>query len=1123
MQDGLAGALRTFADGVKAKCAANAEGEAEAQLSAPVSVLFESLGKVLHGSVVAKAESRTHNRLGIPDFAVVVQNALTGYVELKAPGHGADTSRYKGRDKVQWERFKAQPNILYTDGNEWCLYQNGEPAERLLCFSKDITKHGAKGVTDADAEHFRSIVTRFFAWQPIVPEDPKAQAALLAPLCRLLREDVLDALDNSDSPLRGLAKDWRQLLFPDADDERFADSYAQTVTFALLLARSESADVSDVSAAIAKLDAGHALLSRALQVLTDSKARVEIEHSLHILQRVINAFPKSAMRHDPGKGEDPWLYFYEHFLSAYDPKLRKDSGVYYTPVQVVKCQVALVDDLLRSRLGRQGGLAHKDVITLDPAVGTGTYLLGVIDHALDAVKAAQGPGAVPAKASALASNLYGFELMTGPYAVSELRVTRALKDRGATLPKDGVGIYLTDTLESPRGDPPNLPQYLQPIAVQHEKALHVKDKKAVIVCLGNPPYDRHDAVNYVGNNVALSERSRTGGWVRWGEGTTRDREGNLQSAGILRDFIEPVREAHHGGDLKNLYNLYIYFWRWALWKVFQHTSGKAEHNAGVVSFITASSYIRGDAFVGMREMLRRLCHDVWIIDLGGEGRGTRQDDNVFNIQTPVAICIALREGKKDPDRPATVRYASIQGTREEKYAKLAAVGAFADLQWKTCPTEWHAPLRPAGTGPYFSWPLLTDLMPWQSNGVQCKRTWPIGPFDDLLKRRWKALLVSEDRGKAMKESGDRTAALKIDMLLTPDEWPDRLTPIGKLGKGTAMPPTVAYAYRSFDRQRLIADARLIARPRPGLWLAHSNRQVYLSSLFTQPLGVGPAAIVSAHIPDLDTFRGSFGAKASFPLYRDAAAKEANILPGFLSLWGKKIKREITAESFAAYIYALLGHPGFVERFWDELEDCQLRAPLTLDAKLFDRAVELGSRLLFLHTYGERFKPKGQRTGEVPSGSARVQNAISDKPADYPEDFKYIEPSETLHVGTGTIVHVSPRVWDYQVSGLYVVRSWLGYRMKDRKGKKSSPLDDIHPERWTSEFTDELLRLLSILEHSIQMHPDLAALLEKICAGPLLLASELPSVPEALRKPPRAADQQGLFGDRDDSEEDVEEE
>ena len=129
------------------------------------------------------------------------------------------------------------------------------------------------------------------------------------------------------------------------------------------------------------------------------------------------------------------------------------AGVYYTPVEVVRAQVRLVDDLLTNRLGRRLGFANSDVITLDPAVGTGTYLLGVIEHALARVGKEQGPGAVPTQASSLARRLYGFEVMVGPYAVSELRASRALTDRGGDLPTEGTGVYLADTLDSPDAEP----------------------------------------------------------------------------------------------------------------------------------------------------------------------------------------------------------------------------------------------------------------------------------------------------------------------------------------------------------------------------------------------------------------------------------------------------------------------------------------------------------------------------------------------------------------------------------------------------------------------------------------------------------------------------------------------
>ena len=162
--------------------------------------------------------------------------------------------------------------------------------------------------------------------------------------------------------------------------------------------------------------------------------------------------------------------------------------------------------------------------------------------------------------------------------MSELRVSRALRDNEATLPAEGTHIYLTDTLESPHAEPPPDAVYSEAHAEQHRRALKVKSKVPVIVCLGNPPYDRHEADD--------SNKARTGGWVRWGDGGERT---------ILRDFLDPATDAGHGVHVKNLYNLYVYFWRWALWKVFEQD---AAEGPGIVSFISASSYLDGDASLG---------------------------------------------------------------------------------------------------------------------------------------------------------------------------------------------------------------------------------------------------------------------------------------------------------------------------------------------------------------------------------------------------------------------------------------------------------------------------------------------------------------------------------------------
>ena len=733
-------ALRDFANAVTAKTRQITSGAPEDQLRAPFESFMTIAAEALGWDVVCTGETPLPDHLGRPDYAVHRNQLLAGYVELKAPGIGATSSRFKRHDRDQFKRFSLIPNILYTDGNEWGLYRGGELVDRVVHLSGDISLDGGKAATLQDAQAVERVLRDFLLWEPFIPFDGQGRidlqrfAEMLAPLCRMLRNDVAYALKRPTSPLVQLAHDWRQLLFPHASDDQFADAYAQTVTFALLLGRSEDADNTlTLQSAEDALAHQHNLLARALHVLTDPRVRAEIAASLNLLLRVIAAVPAVALT---TPGDDPWLYFYEDFLAAYDPKLRKDAGVYYTPVQVVRAQVRLIDDLLIHRLGKSMGFADPEVVTLDPAVGTGTYLLGVIEHALGRIEAEQGPGAVAGQATTLARNLYGFEVMVGPYSVAELRVSRALREHGAQLPSEGMHVYLTDTLESPHAEAPQLAFFLRPIAEQHARALEVKSAVPVIVCLGNPPYDRHEAAT--GENKA-----RTGGWVRWG-----DDDGERA---VFQDFLAPVVAAGRGGQLKNIYNLYAYFWRWALWKVFEHETARGP---GVVSFISASSYLQGDAFRGIREHMRRQCDEIWILDLGGEGRGTRRDANVFAIQTPVAIAVAVRAEEAKTAAPAVVHYARLDGTRDEKLAALEAITDFSAVAWQDCPADWQAPFRPAGQGTYFGWPLLTDLMPWQQSGVKAGRTWVISPEQETLHACWRVLLQAdkEERRGLFKDS-----------------------------------------------------------------------------------------------------------------------------------------------------------------------------------------------------------------------------------------------------------------------------------------------------------------------------------------------------------------------------------
>ncbi len=165
---------------------------------------------------------RLPGRLGRPDYAILDarRQVLVGHLELKQPGRGVVPEQFQGHDHDQWERFQALPNLIYSDGNQWALYRNGQRVGEVVSLHGDIRRQGARAVKAEDARRLLTLWTDFLSWQPVIPRredgqvDQPALARLLAPLCRLLREEVLDALKEPDSPLNRLAQDWRELLFP---------------------------------------------------------------------------------------------------------------------------------------------------------------------------------------------------------------------------------------------------------------------------------------------------------------------------------------------------------------------------------------------------------------------------------------------------------------------------------------------------------------------------------------------------------------------------------------------------------------------------------------------------------------------------------------------------------------------------------------------------------------------------------------------------------------------------------------------------------------------------------------------------------------------------------------------
>jgi hypothetical protein len=427
--------------------------------------------------------------------------------------------------------------------------------------------------------------------------------------------------------------------------------------------------------------------------------------------------------------------------------------------------------------------------------------------------------------------------------------------------------------------------------------------------------------------------------------------------------------------------------------------------------------------------------------------------------------------------------------------QLDGFSDFASLSWDVCPNEGHSPFLPAGKGDYFSWPKLDQIFAWHFSGVEVGRNWCIAESRELLSSRWEIFA---------KEPIESLFSLSRDTHLSSEkndiETGVTLAPIHTLNPASEPPRSLSYCFRSFDNQCVIIDPRFCNWPRPDAQRTWSENQIYFGFLLTETVGKGPAIVASSSVPDRNSFHGRSGRFVS--LFRDRECSEPNLPAGLLDLLGKAYGATPSARDLAAYVYAMLGGQSYTTRFWNELETPGPRVPLTEDGKTFSDAAALGRRLIWLHTYAERYRGEG-RGDEVPPGAAKSLKGVSSDPALYPEDYAYDPKKREVRVGDGPFGPVAPEVWEFEVSGLKVVQSWLGYRMKKRAGKKSSPLDDIRPERWTPRMTDEFLELLWVLEATLAMEPELAAVLDKVVSGTCFTAAELPMPSPEERKAPGA--------------------
>lgn len=527
----------------------------------------------------------------------------------------------------------------------------------------------------------------------------------------------------------------------------------------------------------------------------------------------------------------------------------------------------------------------------------------------------------------------------------------------------------------------------------------------------------------------------------------------------------------------------------------------------------------------MRDYLRRTADGIWVIDCSPEGHQPDVPTRIFQgVQQPVCIVVVSRSKSKIADTLAAVKYHVLPvGKREAKFEALAKLSLDGE-GWQDCPAEGRAAFLPAATGDWATYPALDDLFAYSGSGVMPGRTWIIAPDADSLTKRWHTLIHAKPELKEdlfvphlnKEKLGDRHVQRIVSKGLP--GFPDNPKPIAQ-DKSDCIPP-VCYGFRSFDRQWIIPDNRVLNRPNPELWRAHSEKQIYLTVLNRTSPSVGPAFTFTASIPDLDHYKGSFGGRA-FPLWRDRAATEANLPPKLLQFLSKKYKIAVTAEDFLAYLAA---NPAYTAKFQPNLSQPGLRIPLTAKGTLFAEAIELGRTIIWLQTFGERCtdakRPAGpprlpkERAPRIPKDGAIPADADA-----MPNDIDYDATNRRLLVGTGFIDNVPPAVWNYEVSGKQVLKQWFSYRKRNRErpiiGDRRPPskLGEIQPDGWLAEYTTELLNVLHVLGSLVEWEPAQAKLLEQICAGPRIARAQLTDsealhVPEKWRKSLKAST--GLF-------------
>ena len=940
-------------------------------------------------------EPRQLEQIGRPDFIAMDGLLPIGYIEAERYGRNLDN--LTGHAEAQNARFiENLDNFILTNFVEFRLYADG-------------TLRATASVEDG-SENLEVLLERFLNAGHVQITSPETLARYLARRTRELQTQIATTLSDEDSEIYRMFSAFRETLISTLTPDDFADMYAQTLAYGLFAARCTLPNATNFSryTAAEALPRSNPFLIQLFYHVASPTLETNITYILDDIAVLLRNVPTEMLRTAFAARnhlEDPVIHFYETFLAEYDPQRRVDRGVYYTPPQVISYIVRSVDNLLKTELNRPAGLADDNTLILDPATGTGGFLLTVLDHIKEYVTESYGTGEWTQYINAqLVKRIFGFELLVAPYTIAHLKLSLFLQTQGWHA-DERLRIYLTNTLEQPDEMQPPIP-FAGFISDEANAALSVKRDEPILVILGNPPYQRSSA------------------------NPSRDADRNLNFIGRLMENYRsvdgtPMTEQ----NLQALQGDYVKFVRWAQWRI-------DRNGEGVIGYIVNNGFLYGIIFRGMRQSLMNSFNAIYCFNLHGSSRigeivpDGETDENVFDIQQGTAILLCVKE--RDNVAPAKIYYADLWGSREEKYATLS----HTDIQTTTwieltpdSPFYHFVPRHDQHIEEYETGWELTDIFQASSIGIITAR-------DRLtIHSTPEAVRATVTDFVSLSESEARQ---QYRLPRDRRDWQIRLAQEDLQNHPEAEQHIVPINYRPFDIRYTYYTGQsrgFHCMPRPAIMqhllmgenLALCTHRIIRSATTWQHI------FITNRITDGNCVSNRDGPTHVFPLYLYpnpeelglATERSLNFKSPFLTALSETLELPQTApfnlpegispEDILAYIYAILYSPTYRHRYYDFLKYDFPRIPLPEDIDQFRTLAALGQRLIDWHLLKDVQIPAVHRfegEGDGVVGKAR-----------YLDGRVWINPTQYF-------TDVPEDVWKYEIGAYQVCEKWL----KDRRGE-----------------------------------------------------------------------------------------